>query len=326
MKKRILTVTGIVLLQLMLFITPAYAATIDTPDVKNIVQITFYQSCIETNDQLCIVEFALDYTAANPPENANEAWLFRILNAADEEVSESVAPFAYYDDGYSVGIVSFYFATADILTWEGVYKVEMIGNPALDWTAGDPPSVTDDGINWETDSSAITPRIRALAGDFGIAYADIAMREKIGGVWKLSLDYGEPYFTTVIDNLSLIAPDLFQSLSTQPIFREREYAQAGKTAMEGRWVGIAPFDLTDLAALLGISRMWVTSMFWIIIGVGALILVLKKAESREPATFLFGAWMVIGAFTGFLTTEIAIFCGVVGALALVYTFAWKGAA
>jgi len=324
MKKRILTILGIVLLQVMLFVTPAYAATIDTPDVKNIVQITFYQSCIETNDQLCIVEFTLAYAGANPPEDANEAWLFRILNAADEEVSESVAPFAYYDEGYSVGIVSFYFAPADILTWEGAYKIEMIGNPALDWTDGDPPSVTDDGINWETDSSAITPRIQALAGDFGIAYSEV-MREKIGGVWKLSLDYGEPYFTTVIDNLSLIAPDLFQSLSTQPIFREREYAQAGKTAMEGRWVGIAPFDLSPISDMIpGISRMWLTSVFWILIGVGALILVLRKAESREPATFLFGAWMVFGAFTGLLTTEIAIFCGVVGALALVYTFAWKG--
>ncbi len=73
----------------------------------------------------------------------------------------------------------------------------MIGNPALDWTDGDPPSVTDDGINWETDSSAITPRIQALAGDFGIAYSEV-MREKIGGVWKLSLDYGEPYYLLLL--------------------------------------------------------------------------------------------------------------------------------
>jgi len=326
MKRRFSIVLGIVLLQLTLFASPAYAA-IDTPDTYTINTITFYQSCLETDDQLCIVEFTLEYTGANPDEDANEAWLFRILNPADEEVSESVAPFAYYDDGYSVGIVSFYFSAADALTWGGgvAYKIELTGNPSLTWTDGDPPRVTDDTINWETDSSAITARIRSLAGTFGTAYSQV-MREKIGGVWKLSLDYGEPYFTTVIDNLSLIAPDLFQSLSSQPTFRERTYAQAGKTTMEGRWVGIAPFDLTNLAALIGISRMWLTSAFWIAIGIGALILLLKISESRQPATFVFGAWMVFGTFMGFLTTEAGIFCGVVGALSLVYTFAWKGAA
>lgn len=287
--------------------------------------VTFYQSVIETNDSLCIVEFTVEY-AAPPSVDIDEAFLVRVLNSGVEV--EATAPYAFADapdDGYSSGIVSFQFDVGDITWGAGTYSVELVGNPGQSWVAGDPPKTTENTINWETDASLVKNKVLSLAIQFEGDWV-VDMYEVLAGVGKITTTYGEPYFTTVIANLTIIAPDVFTAITTTPDFDEREYTQTGAGTAEGRWVGVAPFDLTDLATLLGMSRMWLTSFLYVLFSIVVLILVARGAESREPATFIFGAMMIFGAFSGFFDFEAAMMCGVLGALAFLYTLIWRGAA
>lgn len=305
------------------FPAPVYGA-IATPTTMTINGVTFYQSVIETDDSLCIVEFTVEY-ATPPDEDIDEAFIVRVLNSGVEV--EATAPFAFADapdDGYSSGIVSFQFDPGDI-TWEaGTYSIELVGNPAQTWVAGDPPKTTESTINWETDASLVTSKVLLLAVQFEGDWS-VDMYEVLAGAGKITTTYGEPYFTTVIANLTVIAPDVFTAITTVPEFRERDYTQTEAETAEGRWVGVAPFDLTDLATRLGMSRMWLTSFLFILFSAVAMILIARISESREPATFIFGAMLIIGAFSGFFDFEAAMMCGVLGALALLYTFTWRGA-
>lgn len=322
--RRLISAVIIALFVVCGFPAPAYAA-IDSPTTMTINSVDFYQSVIETNDSLCIVEFTVEYDTP-PSVDIDEAFVVRVLNSGVEV--EATAPFAFADapdDGYSSGIVSLQFDVGDI-TWEAAtYSIELVGNPAQTWTAGDPPKTTESTINWETDASLVTSKVLLLAIQFEGDWT-LDMYEVIAGSGKLTTTYGEPYFTAVIANLIVIAPDVFSAITTVPEFRERDYTQTEAGEAEGRWVGVAPFDLTELAAVLGMSRMWLTSFFFILFSVVVMILIARISESREPATFIFGAMMIIGAFSGFMDFEAAMMCGVLGALALLYTFTWRGAA
>jgi len=327
-KKRLaILIAGILLLVLA---TPVYAIT--APDDYNITQVNVYQSCFEANDQLYLITFYID-DAPPPDENANQAWLFRLLDETDAELGV-VAPYAtdYNDDGYNTGLISIYFTAAEVATlgmgWDLDYTIQMTGNPALDW-GGDPPAIDFDAFTaWSTDPSEVTSRIRVVAAGFETDWT-VDLIEYISGSNKLTTTYGEDYFTHVVERLRTLAPDLFSSTITSPEFEEREYTHTVSDDTEDKWgaLGVDPgglFDFTDLAALFGISRMWFTSLMYIAFALGLMGIMMWKIESGKLATFVFGTLMVVGSFLGFMPFVAGILCGLVGALALAYTFFWRG--
>lgn len=302
-------------------VTPAYA-TIDQPDSFSIVGTTVYRGVIEPLDQLWLIEWVIDYTDI-PDTGADETFIIRIMEGAVEH--DGVVPYDFYNDGYASGVSSFYFAPADVLTWgaaPGTYGINFCGNPLQNWEGGAPPSTTNTAISWETDSTQVTPQIVALAVKFESDWGwDLI--EPIVGVMKLTTTYGEPYFATVIANLSTIAPLLFTGALTTPVFEERDHTQAGATAVEEKWIGVAPVDLTALAAVLGISRMWLTSMFWILASFVITILVSRISESREPAAFMFGACLLFGSIMGFCSYVIGVLGAALAGFIIVHTFFWS---
>lgn len=307
----------------------AYAA-IPAPNTDPVISsIEAYRNVIETDDQLHIITFDLDIYTTNPAEGADDAWLFRFLDDGVEIAS--VAPYAYHDDGYDQGVVSFYFDSSDpdLPTWQSAnLDIELVGNPSLEWAAGDPPSVTNDNWqSWTDGTGTIAARIRVLATQLESAWG-IDLIEQLQGVNKLTSN-GEDYFETAISNLRVIAPDVFSALMVTPDFPSANFTQSRATSTEARWSGNTTFDLTETADLAGVSRIWWTSALYIILCVGILIVSSMRmgqpgAPAYRPATFLFGALMVVGSFMGFMVFEAAVFCGVAGGLATVYSLFWRG--
>lgn len=302
--------------------TPVLAA-IAAPTTQTINTIEAYRSVIHTNDQLYIVTFSLDY-AVNPTDNARVNFLFRFSDNGTQIVE--VAPSPYFDSGYDDGIISFYFLADDpnIPDWSTAnLSVEFTGNPSLDW-GGDPPSVTNNVVDTYTDDNQLIPaRIRVLASALETQWG-IDLIELLSGTLVLTA-FGEEYFEAVIPNLRIIAPDVFSSVTLQPEFDEREFTNTYATTAEDRWVGDPIFDTTPTAIALGIPRVWLNSIIWVGVSIGMMVAVIMAVRRVRPASYIFGATLVIGSFAGFMTFVGGIFVGVIGALAIVFSILYKNA-
>ena len=300
-------------------------ASIASPTTFTVNTIDVYQSSIETDDQWYLVTFAIEY-GSNPADyTAAEAFVLRLKDSGVEIAVK--APYAYYDRGYSSGVVSFYFAAddADLPTWSTAsISVELVGNPSIDWTAGDPPTVTNSVVDgWNVGTSSIAGRLTYIAQQFGTEYSKTFV-QLVSGENKFTSD-GETYFETTIENLREIAPSLFSDIVTTPTVREITYTDTVKEATEDRWLGDDIFDLSGLADMMGVSRMWITSVAWMILSAAVLFFAAKYIGSATALLAILGMMFIIGSFTGFMAFDVGIWCGVIGVLILVYNLVYKGA-
>ena len=310
----------------LLFGNTAYAA-IATPATYIISQANAYQHNREANDQMFLITLNVDY-GTNPDENINEAWLVRILSSDNTEVGR-VAPYAYFNDGYDTGAIAIYFSAADALIWEGSYTIELTGNPSLAWAAGDPPKTSTTAITWSsytsigTTSSELTARVRFLASSFEEDWAtDLIELTSSGNQFTIN---GEDYFGNAIPYLRQICPNLYSDVIVVADYEERDYTQAQATTAESRWSAEALLGFTDLAATLGVTRMWVMGIMYMGFAMLLCVPVVKKTNSFKAATYPIGHVLVIGAVVGFMPFIIAPIVGVLGLLAIVLGIAWGGA-
>lgn len=223
MKTKLPIAILIALLALVLMSVPVLAQ-IATPDTYVTKGVEVYCHVRELNDQLYLIVYELDYTGANPTEDADEAWMCRLMSG-DTELGNTV-PHPYQDDGYSYGIMSIYFCADDAPTWQGSYTMRLEGNPTMSWEAGTPPHVvTANFVLWSDEGSVVaaqerlTTRLRVIAwlleNDWGVD-----MVEDSAGGKKLTTN-GEDYFTNSIDDLRVICPDLFYDVMFVPEFVDR---------------------------------------------------------------------------------------------------------
>lgn len=307
---------------LLLPAKPCLAAGIASPDTMTVNSIDAYQSCINTLDQLYIVSFSLGYTV-NPDDLASTNFLIRFKDNGVEIAATT--PYAFYGDGYSDGVVAFYFAAddADLPAW-GVndISIEMLGNPALTWTAGDPPTITNSVVDsWNTSDLLVPAKIRILAQQLENAYG-VDMIELISGSLKLTA-FGVLYFDTVIPNLRAIAPSVLSDVVTQPQYITENHTLAGQTELEGRLSGTI-FDQAGTAALLGISTMWVYSIIWLIFS-GIVVFFYATRIGTIGLNWIIAVALEVGAFGGWMPTSVGVGFGIMGGLLIIYPLFFRSA-
>ena len=318
--KRLVKAFALALIGLLLIGTVVYAA-IATPAPYAVYQTNVYRNCLEANDQMWIIVGEIEY-GANPAEDAGEAFIVRVLDEDDNEL-KATAPYPYHDSGYDLFCVGIYFGATDedIPLWSGNYTVELTGNPALTWTAGDPPTTSNDIISSWSEAAFMTPRVRYIAleldDDWGV---DLISLE--AGVNKF-MPAGEVYFEASIASLRIICPDLFSSAVVVPEFEEREYTQAEATTTETRWIGDGLLDFTGLAGVLGVSRMWTTSLLWIVLCCFICFYSAQRVESYRLMAFLLAILLAFGALIGLMPFVVAPIMGFLCIVGLVYTVAWS---
>jgi len=299
---------------------PAYA--IDDPDGITINSVYVYRHCLETDDQLYIVEYNLDYSVTgNPTENASEAYLVRLMNGAVELGSS--APYAFYDDGYGRGIASIYFSAADAPAWLGDYTLKLAGNPTLAWV-GDPPSTSVGTFDlWSGSTSLGATEIEL--GARVLYFADILELEwsvdliETSGVGSWLTEYGEDYFTNSIQYLPLICPNVFSSSLSQPDYTRKTFTPTYATTLRSITAG-TPLDLSPTAGIIGMPTIWFTTLIFLGIMAVAAYGISRATGSVKPTLIVMASLLPVGIMIGWVDLVVGILMGFAAIIAIAYVF------
>jgi len=298
---------------------------IDPPNAPTptIDAVWAYRHCLENGDRLFIISYVIDYTTPNPPENVTEAYIARFMTGTTE--LKGVAPYAYYNDGYGRGVVMIYFtaneATTLPVTWEGAYKVKLVGNPTLSWSAAIPETTCNTFNSWSASASIagtqqeISARVLYLAGQLQSDWGYI-MIEPSGAGSKLST-YGENYFSNLVTGMRDMAPYAYsgQTIEVEFVTKERDPVYAVDLAAT---TAGTPLDLSGAAASWGTSEMFLKSLIWIGLTVGVLV-ISAKYMGTKPSMLLSLPMIAGGALLGMLPLVLAIMVGVLAFLLTGYT-------
>ena len=319
----------IILLSLVAIITSqpgvVYAAPIASPTSYSISSVIVYSPALEAGDQFYVINGSITY-AVNPTEDAGQAWLIRLLDGSSTEIA-STTIYPYYNSGYAAFVASFYLPASLAPAWSGNYTVSLEPNPTLTWTSLPPQSLYtaitwDSALTLDTVATAVGAKVRALALGLNTSWTSIDLIESVNGLLKLT-SYGEGYFDVVMPFLRDIQPNLYQSALNSPILVDNQYGNTYQQNVDANLVG-TPLDPTNLAAGMGLSRMWATGLLWFGFCLLVCGLIGYFAQTTKPVMFLFGGLMIVGAFMGFGLLQGILF-GLLGGGSLVLSFAWRGA-
>lgn len=236
-------------------VTFSTAFAIADPDSIAIEDVRAYDSALEADDLLIVVEYNLPYTSL-PDEVISDAFLGRFLRDTTE--LKSVEPFAFNDKGYGRGIFSLYWTavqkSADSIEFENTnaegYKLILQGKVGV--FTGSVPTITSTSIIWTDTAKTATflfqdiERIaRKFENDPGwnddADFADLI--ENPGGTVQLTssgIGSGEEYFSNAIPQLGAMIPSIFSSAQTSPDVSEkpdsRSFANTKDQFWEGNWI------------------------------------------------------------------------------------------
>jgi len=289
---------AITLFLLLCISTMPVLAAVAQPTALEIQMVQAYQNTREENDQLYLVTYFVDFTEL-PDENTDELFIFRLLDADNNEVT-SAKPFPFYNSGYGLGIVAFYLEPDEVPTWGGSLSVQIIGNPLIDWT-GDPPVTTTGSMTWNTDTTEdiqrlVSAKIIYLATRLEQSWG-VEMTAVSGGMTILS-DTGASYFLRVVPHLTDVAPYVLGQYTFPPEYPEDKpsedtYAEQLVNAISG-----TIFDLSGPARSLGISRGALTAAIYYPFVVAFFILLSWKHKLNKGTTMLAWPFVIVGAFIG----------------------------
>lgn len=309
---RYATVLYVVLLLCLFWAVPVLA--IDDPDDLQISSVLAYRHCLEEDDQLYFITEYIGYDPTPvPDETATEAYLAVLVDTDGITQLASVAPYSYYNDGYSLGVIAIYFSAADAPTWNQTYSIKLVGNPTLAW-AGDPPEVNAGIDYWSTSTgisstqtelaSRVLTSAQTLKTAWGGSY-DMVEETALGT--KLT-SIGEGYFMNVIPQLRTMAPDTFSSTKMEPDTPiEPTYTQGYASTLAGSVTG-TPLDLTDTANALGISRMFLSTMLCLVI-FGAFAAIIVPFVGVKPIIIISTPAIVAGGLLGMIPLALTIGLG-----------------
>lgn len=318
---------ALLLIALFLNSITALAAPIASPTSYSISAVTVYSPALETNDQIWVISYSITY-GTNPDENAGQAWLIRLLLDGATEIT-STSPYAFYNDGYSSGVASFYLPASEAPVWSGNYTVSLEPNPTLTWTSL-PSQAIFSAITWSTAATfddvatALGNQVRALAVGLNSAWSATTnpIIESVNGLLKLT-DRGASYFDVVIPQLRAIQPDLYQSAIIAPYLSNPDYGDTYQQQVDNQTSG-TPLDVTNTATNFGLSRLWANGALWGFFCIAIAGTVGYKAQSAKPVFFLMGALMIPGGWMGFGLLQSVLFV-LLGIASIILAFAWRGA-
>ena len=300
-------------------------AAIAQPTSLSIDQVEVYRNALELNDQLYLITYTIEY-GVNPTEGtAKDLYLVRLLNGGVE--LGSVPCSAFFDDGYDTHVISIYFDSASAPAWDVAYTMYLQGNPTLDWAGGVPPSTNMntfslwyDGGTVAATSTRLTIRLRVVAQDLESDWGGATDLIEIIATGAVLTAEGEEYFSSVINKLRTITPDLFADSMVAVSYTEEVYTQTYATTLATRLLGTL-FDTTNAAAGFSLSRMWFNSLVWFFLVIAPIGLgVIKFTASFRPVLLVTVVLVPVGALAGFIPLLVAV--GLTFALGLIIIYAY----
>lgn len=305
------------------------ALAIADPDSLLWTSAVGYTDTVEDGDYLIIGFYNIEY-ATIPLESASETFLASA--SFESAIVQSDNPTPYNDNGYGVGIVSFYWsadqATDLSFTTTGLWEVTIQGSPSA---FPSPLTVTTSSIPFSTgvaSNLALTLGIRTLASGMEALWnADGDQYDLLEG--SLLASDGEDYFEQVIPNLRQMAPKLFGGSISAASFQEFEETftqderQVRQTVLSG-----TTLDANFLAIEAEWQVPWMISAAIFFYSVVAVFCILYMRTPRAKVEFVFVVFLIatpFGAYAGLVDMVFAALVAFAATLAIVYFVSWRGA-
>jgi len=293
-------------------------ATIAQPDsTPTFSKIHVNRDLILSGDICVYGEYTLPYTSI-PTTPADQTFIFRLMGTDNVTELGAVSPFVYFNNGYGLGVFSFYFASAttDNFTWDSPYIIRVSEVPAQ-FTS---PTYFDYVMPLvDTYSSSLTQagnqndmavRILSMAQDMEAEYTAYTFLEQAASGTVLSAPTGATYFRGAIPGLQPMAPSLFLIQAIELDVTSANWTTAQADTYEGRfdgtWVGTSE---NATAIRLGVTRPTLMAMF---IGLpaclGFLFVAQRKWQRTEPGLITCSILLVMLLIMGWM--PYAIFASV----------------
>jgi hypothetical protein len=203
-----------ILVNLLFIMAGAPPAQADTPSDAELtmVDVQGYRNLADSGDMLILGH--LRWTSENTTDApASSAVTIRLVSA-NGTLLAATTPYVFTlfeDNGWGEIVYSFYLS--ENTTWGGASEIQVAGLPAyfedpptLDYTLGaaDYTAATSQEDNRAEMATYILNQCDALR----VIYPDVDLKSNTGSGTVLS-SYGEAYYTSVIDNLQTLCPELF---------------------------------------------------------------------------------------------------------------------
>lgn len=314
---------------------PVFAAPIAAPTTLEIHSVDVYRPYIETDDQLWIVSYTIDYTTNPTDGTATDLFQINIKDAGGAIVS-SLQPYSLFDNGFNKGFLGFYYSGASYPTWGGTYSLELIGNAAYTWTAGTPPSDTFLSINiyWHTAyattalcQAAIVTKMRSLLPNLTYTWGSSSYILTINSTKGIVCTAtGEDYITNTIYEARTYLTALFQLTENPASAVERDYGHS-PTDSPSLFLATSAGTVLDMRNLaISLSGGSVTDqntfgMFFLaMVCVGLLVIMMLMGGQFMPAMTLIALLWVGGGYIRMIHLTYAIAFPIIICTAIL---AWK---
>lgn len=301
--------------------TPAYAMS--EPDSVSIENPVVFQDLIETDDFLVVAPYNIPF-GTTPDDPINRTYLFKLIDTDNATELGSILAYAYDENGYGQGVISFYFDSAAAPAWEGAYIIRVEQNPTYydspkTW---DFPLSTSDYSQFNGQASnrqLLRDTVIEIADELELAYSvDLLSAEETGTFLSSS---GETYFRGAIRGLQLMCPSLFVLQVREADYSKRTwdttFALTFATQYAGTWV---QDGLTGFAGLYDTDQQTIWGFVVLALCVGVLGINVKYQKKLMPGFLDVFVILILGTLLGcfsfILHGLIAFICVFVGGMVL----------
>jgi hypothetical protein len=290
------------------------------------------------NTTMCSeVWVVISYTRDNPGSEADEAFMFELLNSSGNTTYATVPLQAYGDRPIGIYLSASEVATLG-LSITGNYMVRIAGNPIVF------ASPTGNSVNATLGASDYVDQL--LGVDGGIAPANNLRNYMIGMAGNIE-DYDNPiddYIVTVkgvrylstsgssiflegVPNLDSMCPILFQYSSETLAGDTPDSTGAYQSVMSplNRWGQTAANGLTNLGVYLGLNQQMAGSALLLVLVGGLAVFTYMKTQSGISVLLLIGVTPFIGAWMGLIPMALAFVFAILIVVLLGFFFLSRGA-
>jgi len=323
--KHFIKITALLVFCLAPFLITAPVSAIDDPSgTPTVDNIGGYKNLIGDGDVLIFGEYNIPYADDDiPPVPASSTYILRLLNSGGAELGR-IAPRVFFDYGYNKGAFSFYFSTADNLTFGGIYTIRISQNPAYfdtpqsyDYVMS--PSSWTTAETQEDNRVALTIAVISTAQRLEAEYTAYVLVESGLSGTVLSSPTGETYFRNVIYGIQVMAASLYLLQIMPYDIEEREYSV--NTTYENRYGDWVETDVEATAAQFGMTaQAWMALVFALPACFGFIITSAKKFHKVEPGLLVSAVIILMTYMMGWMPA--AIFASIYQIMGIYTAYVW----
>jgi len=262
-------------------IVPVAHADLNAPDTVEVQEVRCWQHMLEPNDVLMVARFKVYYgnLTAQPYQGIDKTFTFTYMDSYGNVTGNETA-YPFYNFGYSLGLVAFYWTgdDEDKPEWGDLGNVTITGTDlfvspptatltltSADWTEGTQPSSQREDLRQWLINALIFMEVDWNSWAVAQGYTDrqVSLTAAVaGGAYTVASPTGEAYLGLTIPNITSMCNLLFMSQTLVITHTERDWTLAQQSIFEEIHaddpIGAAKEGIGELMG--GVSGIWASTM------------------------------------------------------------------